>query len=277
MRKIYLDKNKIDPKSFFGRYAKNTDFDLVINDDCIVYDSDTKEILVAFYKKAIPADVAKKVYPALMRGLKYVTNNRGKYSGLKGEDAKKISVRSYASGYFDRQGGRHPACRATQYTRENPGAWKRQIPLLEIMCQKIKQDAPQKYSNMVDFVSKIRPEYKEEGVVLTTTAVNISTKAGYHRDAGDYKDGLGGIAVFMKGQCIDWKLVFSEYRVAVNLRDRDLIIFNPHLMHATTEGYGKGEVIKDWNRISVVGYTRQGLSKCLPFEQEIQRARENYG
>ena len=117
MRKIYLDKNKIDPKSFFGRYAKNTDFDLVINDDCIVYDSDTKEILVAFYKKAIPADVAKKVYPALMRGLKYVTNNRGKYSGLKGEDAKKISVRSYASGYFDRQGGRHPACRATQYTR----------------------------------------------------------------------------------------------------------------------------------------------------------------
>lgn len=277
MRKLYVSKVKIDESSFFGRYGSVKDFDQVIDEDCIVYDAETKEVIVGFYKKVIPKEDAKKIYPALMKGIKYVTNNRGKYSGLSGEEAKKVSVRSYAAGYFDRQGGRHPACRATQYTRENPEAWQRQIPLLRLMCEKIKECSPKKYNNMKNFLAKVEPDYKEQDLYLTTTAVNISTKAGYHRDAGDYKKGLGGIAVFMKGICINWKLIFAEYRIAVNLRDRDMIVFNPHLLHATTEGTGRGEIIKDWNRISVVGYTRQGLVKCLPFKEEIKRANENYG
>ena len=261
----------------FKRYANEGDFDVVYKKNTICYDSKSGEIAFGLFKHAIPVDDAKRIYPALMKGFGYVTDNRGAYSGSErvkvGRQSRAPEVHSYTGGYFERQGGRIPCCRATAFTRKETKAWKRQVVLLEHMSSVMQKYAFAKYQKTMQYISTIHNDYHIDNLPFTTTAVNLSVRAGYHRDKGDYKEGIGSMAVLMKGTCINWKLVFPEYRVALDIGDRDIILFNPHLLHGTTEGYGMGEIYKDWNRISVVGYVRERLARCLSFEDELLRAK----
>lgn len=277
MYKAKHSKRTIVDADYKG-YAKPTDYDVVYSENTIGYDAQTGQVAFALVKQAIPEDDARRIYPALMKGFNYVTDNRGAYSGMDrvkmGKQSRHPPVRSYTAGYFERQGGRIPCCRATAFTRKETKAWSRQKLLLEHMASVMQMYAPMKYMTSIDYIKRIHPDYHVDKLPFTTTAVNLSVRAGYHRDKGDYKDGIGSIAVLMKGVCINWKLVLPEYRVALDIGDRDIILFDPHLLHATTEGSGIGEMYKDWNRISVVGYIRERLVNCLSFEDELKRAKE---
>lgn len=269
-------KYKVDDSSF-KRYANDNDFTVVYKENTIAYDATTKEVAFALIKEAVPVGDAQRVYPGLMKGFNYVTDNRGAYSGMErkkvGNQSRTPVVHSYTGGYFERQGGRIPICRATAFTRKERKAWNRQIILLGHMARVMRTYTPNEYKRVMEYISTIHSDYHIDNLPFTTTAVNISVRAGYHRDKGDYKDGIGSMAVLMKGTCINWKLVFPEYKVALDIGDRDIILFNPHLLHGTTEGYGRGEMYKDWNRISVVGYVREKLARCLSFQQELIRAK----
>lgn len=273
-------KAKVNDKDWKG-YAKPEHYDVVYSSDTIGYDARTGKVAFALIKEAIPREDAKRIYPALMKGFRYVTDNRGAYSGMdrvkdhaKSKQSRTPPVRSYTAGYFERQGGRIPCCRATAFTRKEVKAWKRQVILLEHMARVMKEHAPEEYERIRNYIKGIHPDYHIDKLPFTTTAVNLSVRAGYHRDKGDYKDGIGSMSVLMKGVCVNWKLVFPEYRVALDIGDRDIILFNPHLMHGTTDGSGVGEIYKDWNRVSIVGYVRERLVNCLSFEDELKRAKE---
>ena len=280
MRTLTKDKIKINDEDYSLKYGTIDDFDELITDNCLVFDKSTGTLVAALCKQAIAPQTAKLSYQALMKGFGYTTDNRGAYAATEREQDYKKSknsrtheVRSFAGGYFERQGGRNPYCRATQYTRHKPKAWKQNLLLLKEMAAVMEQHAFDKYTNQMSFVSKIHSDYTYDGLPFTTTAVNISTRAGYHRDKGDYKGGIGCMSVFKKGLCINWKLVLPEYKIALDIGDRDVILFDPHLLHATTKGTGIGKMYKDWNRISVVAYVRQRLINCRSIQEEIDNAR----
>ena len=279
MHTLKISKIKINDSDYQFKFGSKQDYDTILSQTSIVRDAATGLIVAGLFKKAISLETAKNAYPAFMAGFGYVTDNRGSYQGEKRkQETQKRSrttepVHSYTGGYFERQGGFTPICRATSFTREQNKAWRKQIPFLKEMATVVQENDPLRYSKLMDYIGKIQKDYTIDGLPFTTTAVNLSVRAAYHRDRGDYKGGVGCMAVLKKGVCINWKLVLPEYRVALDIGDRDVILFDPHLLHATTKGTGIGEIYKDWNRISVVAYVRERLIKCLPHEEEIKRAR----
>lgn len=281
MNIIKLPKQKVNDKSFHLRHCERKDYEIVVDKDTLVYDSDSGDLVLALVKKAISMNTAVSVYPALMtakrgRGLR----NRGAYSGVeraelygKQGNSYAAPVHSYTGGFFERQGGRIPVCRRVKWTRDNPRAWRRVEILLQEMSETFKKYAPDKWKIQKDFVNTIHPDYHVLDTVYTTVAVNHSVAGAYHRDTGDFKEGLGSMIVLMKGKCTNWSLCIPEYKVLLKIGDRDQILFNPHLLHGNTKGSGVGEIYKDWNRISVVAYVRNRLEKCLSIEDELARAR----
>jgi hypothetical protein len=283
MNIIKLPKLKIKDSLYIGRHCKEGDYQTVIDKDTIIYDKETNAIVFILIKKAITIETARKVYPALMTAKKGKgLRNRGAYSGserkkLYGENSKQsysVPVHSYAGGYFERQGGRIPVCRKVSWTRNHPRAWLRAKVLLDEMSNNFKKHAPGKWDNQKQYMKNIHDDYCIDETVYTTVAVNLSVAGAYHRDSGDYKDGLGCMTVFMKGDCRNWDLCIPEYGVLVKIKDRDQILFDPHLLHGNTRGYGIGKKFKDWNRISVVAYVRKRLENCLSLDKELKRVRE---
>jgi hypothetical protein len=281
MNTLIKNKCKINDSDYRHQFAEPQHYDEIIKDDAIVQDAATGKIIAVLAKHRISKKTALKAYPALMRGFTYVTDNRGAYSGTEripdgDKKSRAQEVRSFTAGFFERQGGYTPICRATAFTRNEAKAWAVQKEMLAEMAAVMSEHAPARHKIQMEFLDKIAPEYKVDGLPFTTTAVNISVRAAYHRDRGDFKNGMGCMAVLKKGTCVNWLLGLPEYRVALDIGDRDVILFDPHLLHATSKGTGIGKMYKDWNRISVVAYVREKLVKCLPHKDEIRRARKRY-
>jgi len=282
MNIIKLKKKIVDDKQYQLRHCEEKDYDIIVDKNTIVYDEETGDIVLALLKNAITLETALSVYPALLtckkgKGLR----NRGKYGGEertnpysnKSKQSYGAFTHSYVGGFFERTGGRIPVCRRVAWTRDNPKAWKRVEVLLNEMSANFKAHAPVKWKIQSNYIKKIHSDYHIPKCVYTTVAVNHSVAGAYHRDSGDYKEGLGAMSVFMKGKCLNWNLCIPEYRVLLKIRDRDQILFDPHLLHGNTKGTGVGKIYKDWNRISVVAYVRNRLIDCLSIKEELKRAR----
>src|SRR5574341_160669 len=82
-------------------------------------------------RRAVPQAITDAAFPTLSYLKKYKTDNRGAYTGVPryqgaGSDRQSrtrdpetgeiVQVSSAVIGYFDRQGGRFPFCRATAFT-----------------------------------------------------------------------------------------------------------------------------------------------------------------
>ena len=147
MRSLNKAKIKINEADFQLKFGSVADYDDIISDNCIVRDASTGLIVAGLFKGAISPQTAKRSYPAFMQGFRYKTDNRGAYSGSERvPDGPKKSraelVHSYTGGYFERQGGYTPICRATSFTRENAKAWKQQVQFLTEMADIIKTHDP---------------------------------------------------------------------------------------------------------------------------------------
>ena len=74
-------------------------------------------------------------------------------------------------------------------------------------------------------------------------------------DKGDCKDGLTCFTVKKCGEYTGGELIFPEYRIAVNIEQGDLLLFNPHEAHCNNPIVGEG-------RMSFVLYLREKMDKC---------------
>lgn len=100
---------------------------------------------------------------------------------------------------------------------------------------------------------------------FTTAAINIDYASHYHRDVGDYPDGLSTVTpTAVGGDYSGGELVFPELRCFVDLAPGDLCLFRAHeLLHGNTPVRGPGR------RLSVVSYARRQLcSPSLPLARK---------
>lgn len=229
---------------------------------------------------------------------KYVTDNRGSYTGydLGGvvgdstlirqdgrpsrqtrtmDGGKVVSVSSAIIGYYGRT-GRHPFCRQTAFTQNEPQRWSNVLPLIHEVSDHLKDVLPKRWAIQKEFAETVSPDFRVRGTVFSTLTVNNNVCGTIHKDKGDFKDGFGVIGCFREGQYIGGHLCFPQYKVFVDFKDGDLVFFNPHewhgvnpMVHVVPESRG--------TRITVVYYFRENLCDCEDVEGELARARMRFG
>jgi hypothetical protein len=102
--------------------------------------------------------------------------------------------------------------------------------------------------------------------VFTTVTVNKNFRTAIHTDAGDFKGGLGNIAVLQAGKFTGGFTCLPRYRIGFDVRNTDVCFFNVHEWHGNLEIKAKAP----YERISIVSYYRENMFRCGSAEDELQ-------
>jgi hypothetical protein len=255
------------------------DVSILLTGDADVY-LPSGEMLVALRRENIPQDIAENAYPALHSLKAHKSNNRGNYAGearvvLYGpKNTTTTPISTAIVGFFDRQGGRHPYCRQTAFSAKEVEAWETIVPMAKHVGVELKTLLPNHHARMMEIVGKTDPAWVISGTPFTTLTVNNNVVAATHQDKGDFKNGFGCMSVARRGHYEGAFLMFPEWGVGVDMRDRDLMFFNPHEWHANTpfENAQEGH-----ERISIVYYFREKMVNCGTIDEELANARKVSG
>jgi thymine dioxygenase / DNA helicase len=158
-------------------------------------------------------------------------------------------------------------CRETQFTRRNwPEVVKDVTPLLQRLDSIYREHAPIHYKQQK---SSIPERFQLFGTAFSTLTVNRNFRTAAHTDRGDFKSGLGIVAV-LDGDYEGCHLAIPAINRAFALRPGDVLLFNTSLEHGNTEVHSAAEM---WTRLSIVAYFRTGLISQACLEQEQRRLR----
>lgn len=251
------------------------------------------ELVCVLLRDVLSEEAVAQALPELRWMRRFTSDNRGQYAGARktgnmvkedgtvskssralDEDGKRVVVASMIAGFYEQQGGRHPYCRATGYVRHHPERWEQLQPLLRECAQVYAQAAPVEYARQMKVVRGTHPAWIIPDTPFTTVTVNNTVAAAYHVDGGDLKDGLGVLLGMEHGSFDGFQLVVPEYRVALRLQARDVLLFDPTVWHGNVPPRNaQGEQDEDWWRVSVVLYYREGLRGCGSPEEELARVK----
>lgn len=246
--------------------------------------------LVKLRRRAISAELCEQALPGLrLAAQKYSSNLRSRYGGgaygPRRKDDGSYTTNSYSidpvthealmtesavAGYFDRVGGRWPFCRTTAFTDQHVREWTDILPMIARVDQMYQQASPEHYQRQRDMVDKCSADFVIRGTAFTTLTINRNVAGTIHKDAGDFKGGMGVISCVRRGQYTGGILCFPQYKVGVDLRDGDMVLFNPHEWHAVTDFETKSE---DFERLTIVYYARTRIAQCGSAAEELERAK----
>lgn len=219
-------------------------------EDVNVYQEDGSPLLVV-RRRALPWAGCR---PALRRAAK-PSQNRG-------------GVRSGVVGFFDR-GRSCPYCRLTAFTRDDLEGWADLLLLLRDMDALYRGALPEVHGRQMRFVSVTHPDFVIPRTAFTTATVNNTVAFPAHRDDGNLHLGFSVMAVLRRGDFRGGLFVLPEYRLAVDLQDRDVALFESDAMHGNTPFAG---VPGTYERLSAVAYFRAGMIECGSAKDEYERA-----
>jgi hypothetical protein len=275
-----------------GRHAEHDHYDIVIDGSAEVYGPDGK-LLLNVLRGDVDKSIADGCYETYHWLRQFKSDNRATYAGYKAgkmilkdgtlsksgraidENGNRVKVSSVIGGYFEPQGGRNPFCRPAQITHRYPEEWSRLVPLLQECAKHYRINAPIRYKKHKECVDKTHPAWIIPKTPFSSITVNNTVAAAYHQDGGDLKDGMGCMYVYKRGEYDGFQLVVPEYRIAINMRDNDLLLFDPRVWHGSIKPYNTvGEEQEDWERISIVMYFREGLMGRKSPAEEHRIAKE---
>ena len=275
-----------------GQHAKKEHYDVLIDGNAEVFGPDGK-LLCVLLRGKVDKRVADEAYPTYHWLRQFKSDNRATYAGFKAgkmvlkdgtlsksgraldEDGNRVKVSSVIGGYFEPQGGRNPFCRPAQITHRYPEEWARIVPLMQECAKHYRVNAPMRHKVHMGCVGKTHPAWVVPETPFSSITVNNTVAAAYHQDGGDLKQGMGCMYVYRRGQYDGFELVIPEYRIAINMRDNDLLLFDPRVWHGSVKPYNtEGVEQEDWERISVVMYFREGLMGRKSPTEEHQIAKE---
>lgn len=102
---------------------------------------------------------------------------------------------------------------------------------------------------------------------------------GVHLDAGDLEAGFSTLACIRKGSYTGGQLVFPKYRVALDMHHGDLALIDAHEYHGNTVivcvcGERRNGLCDTCGaeRISVVAYFRENMTRCGTYLEELAKA-----
>jgi hypothetical protein len=262
-----------------AKFVGRESYDLLISEaDADVYKPDGT-LLLSYRRGAIPADFCAAALPALRRAARLTLNRGDAAGGDRQPQWKKdgtLSRTTYAApvssgiiGYFDRT-ARQPYCRTTTFTRRDRIGWRSILPFVRAVNAVYERECPERFRAQLAVARRTPRERVIPGTVFTTATVNRNFPTAVHKDKGDLPEGFGVMSVIRRGEYTGGELVFPKFRVAVDLKDRDVLLADVHEYHGNTRiDYDS----PDAERISTVLYFRTGMQFCLDPAQELARVR----
>jgi len=246
--------------------------------------------LLTFLPGAIPKDVRESTYPGLHR-IRGKTDNRGPASGT--ARIKKAGTRTRSVPVMSSIVGNMEAvkpfgyCRLTAFTAKETESWHDIQPMFRTMADLFAEHVPDRYRQQMSVVADTQPEWVIPGTPYTTITVNNTYPTGVHTDKGDLDKGFSCLATLRHGNYYGGKLVFPQFRVAVDMHDGDMILMDAHEWHGNTAMYCStcNERLFNYGhkcaeshildtvpeRISIVAYYRSNMVNCGTYEEELAK------
>jgi hypothetical protein len=249
-----------------GQWLDGRHYDEVIGGEATdVYKEDGGPLLL-YRPLALPTEAADRALPALRRAAKLQSkSNRGAATGYVRE------ARHGMMGYEVRC-ARWPYGRITPFTRDDKEGWQDVQPLLGALNDLYQRELPAVHKVQAQFAGLTSPDFKIAGTVFTSVTVNHNLRFTAHRDAGNLRCGFSVMTVVAQGEYDGGLLVFPQYRIACDLRDRDVLLFESGAWHGNTPLIGIGG---EYERISVVCYYRAKMIHCGTAAEEHERAKRH--
>ncbi len=245
---------------------------------------------LAVYLPGVLKDVLWEAWPTLS-SIRMATDNRGYASGTQREqrgDQKRTRTRPVLSaivGAVDpgpsssKVGARLPVCRLTAWTGTHLPAWTALRPVFQAINQHYAEQVPKRWILQRDAADATHPDWLIGDTVFTTVTVNNTYSTGVHQDKGDLPEGFSTLAVTRRGDYRGGHLVLPEYRIAFDMRDGDLLLFDAHEWHGNTNMYCPHQdsplarpCPKGCERVSLVTYFRTKVANCASAQTEYQKA-----
>lgn len=240
------------------------------------------------YLPGVVKDAMAEAYPVLTT-IRSKTDNRGLASGterVRGNGLNRTRskhIMSSVLGSMDPTGPQQ-YCRLTAFSSRQVEEWASLRPLFMEIARHF-EEHPQlqnRYAAQMKEVRQTRPDWIIKGTPFTTITVNNSYSTGVHTDKGDLDAGFSCLAVTRRGEFTGGRLVFPEYRVAVDMQDGDLVLMDAHQWHSNTAMLckcGHTQLAEPCptcgaERISVVCYFRTEMTKCGSFQEETAKLQE---
>jgi hypothetical protein len=227
----------------------------------------------------------------VLSSIRLPTDNRGAASGtprIQRGDQRRTRTRRVLStviGAVDpgpsvgRTTGRLPACRLTAWTGKHLPEWQGLGPLFARIAAYYRLYAPERYEAQAAVAGATHPDWLIEGTPFTTVTVNNTYATGVHQDAGDLPQGFSTLSVARRGSFTGGHLVWPRYRVAFDMRDGDLLVFDAHEWHGNTaltcdhhpEPLAR-PCPEGCERVSLVTYYRTKVAGCDSADAEYAKA-----
>jgi superfamily II DNA or RNA helicase len=236
-------------------YLSEKDYEIISHDGIFYIDEDADEkqkygiplrVGAILLRKILPDSVCRKAARCLEPAAT-VNNLRAKTNGGVPPETGIVGFYDYLNNANVRK------CRETQYTRQNwPAVADGCAPLLRALNAAYEKVAPAHFK-LQDAV--IPPHFRLFGTAFSTLTVNHNFRTAMHTDKGDFKNGLGVVAV-IDGEFSGCHLAIPELRKAFKLGVGDVLLFDTSLRHGNTEVNAPEGM---WTRTSIVAYLRTGL------------------
>lgn len=275
-----------------GKIVTPGDYNLVSTGNVKVRRPDGS--LLAVHLSGVLAERMAEAYDVL-HSIRIYTDNRGAASGTereqRGEQKRTRTRRIYSAtvGAVDpgpsttRAAGRLPVCRLTAWTGKNVPEWASLQPLFQLVAEHFQAEVPERWLVQQRMADKTPTDWVIPGTPFTTVTVNNTYSTGVHQDAGDLQAGFSTLAVCRRGTYEGGLLVLPRYRLAFDLQDGDLLLFDAHEWHGNTA------MVCDHNpdgpdtqlakpcpegceRISLVAYFRTKVAGCGTAAEEAAKA-----
>lgn len=259
MQKRYLDKRDIKLKDYSKRSAKEEDYSILINEECVGYDKETGEII--FLHAQIGEDTTE-----LVEALKSIQYQKSERSGG-------LVTNSRVFGYRPRITMRADFCSAASLTKDSPKAvqllGKLALSMQKLYSEYISETFA-KHKEVVE--EKIKPEWLIKDTIFSSGIVNKNNQLRYHLDSGNFSDVFSCMLV-LKGNGVEGGfLSIPSYDIGLELKNNHVLLFNgQNLLHGVTPIQRRNATAY---RFSVVFYTLKTMWNCLPVSEEIERIKK---
>lgn len=274
-------------KPLVSRLVDDTAYDVLVSGESTTVTKPDGSLLFVYLHDVLP-DALCRVGWDVFRHVKFTSRNRREAAGID-EDWPRLarralkrdgtlSKRSYGNpgqksevvGFFNRTSSL-PYCRLTAFNVKHVEKFKRTRPLIRAVDRVFAEAVPERYAAQLAAANRA-PDFRLFGTAFSTLTVNKTWRTKVHHDKGDFRAGFGVISVVEVGERYEGGyLVFPQYRVAVDVRQRGVLLADVHEYHGNTEIVGTpGKFV----RLSMVFYLREKMAECLSARGELERARQ---
>ena len=146
----------------------------------------------------------------------------------------------------------------TAFSKDEIEKWEHVQPMIKCVNNLYRKYCPKQYQYQKTYCDDV-PDYCIPGTIFSTITVNLNWRTALHQDAGDLKNGYSALTVSENGKWEGAYLGYPQYGVAVDLREGDMLIKDPHQFHCNTKMKSKSA---DAVRMTMVYYFREGMSDC---------------